>query len=63
MKVGNPRVRLLVDNVLDDRRIWPNGYSYLYATRDGAGTESLAGIPYFFPMATRNVTVVLDLGF
>ena len=63
VKVGNPRVRLLVDNVLDDRRIWPNGYSYLYATRDGAGTESLAGTPYFFPMATRNVTVVLDLGF
>ncbi len=63
VKVGNPRLRLLVDNVLDDRRIWPNGYSYLYATRDGAGTESLAGTPYFFPMATRNVTVVLDLGF
>ena len=63
VKVGNPRVRLLVDNVLDDRRIWPNGYSYLYATRDGAATESLAGTPYFFPMATRNVTVVLDLGF
>ncbi len=63
VKTGSPRLRLLVDNVLDDRRIWPNGYSYLYATRDGAGTETLAGVPYFFPMATRNVTVVLDLGF
>jgi len=63
VKAGNPRLRLLVDNVLDDRRIWSNGYSWLYATRDGAGTESLAGVPYFYPMATRNVTVVLDLGF
>lgn len=63
VKAGNPHLRLLVDNVLDDRRIWSNGYSYVYATRDGAGTESLSGIPYFFPMATRNVTVVLDLGF
>jgi iron complex outermembrane receptor protein len=63
VKSGKPRLRILVDNVLDSRRIWPNGYSYVYATRDGAGQDSFAGIPYFFPLATRNVTAVLDLGF
>ena len=63
VKTGQPRLRVLVDNVFDNRRVWANGYSYLYATRDGAGQDSLSGVPYFFPMATRNVTVVLDLGF
>jgi iron complex outermembrane receptor protein len=63
VKTGQPRLRVLVDNILDNRRVWANGYSYLYATRDGAGQDSLSGTPYFFPMATRNVTVVLDLGF
>ena len=35
----------------------------LYAVEDGAGGESLAGTPYFFPLATRNVSVSLDLSF
>jgi iron complex outermembrane receptor protein len=63
VKAGSPRLRILVDNVFDDHRIWANGYSWLYASRDGAGRETLGGIPYYFPMATRNVTAVLDLGF
>ena len=62
-KVGSPRLRVSVENLLDDRRIWPGGYSWLYATRDASGSETLGGIPYYFPMATRNVTAVLDLGF
>ncbi|HYN43268.1 MAG TPA: TonB-dependent receptor, partial [Thermoanaerobaculia bacterium] len=60
---GKPRLRLRVDNVLDERRSYPNGYSYLYAVEDGAGGEALAGTPYFFPLATRNVSVSLDLSF
>lgn len=63
VKTGRPRLRVLVDNVLDNRRVWASGYSYLYATRDGGGRESLSGTPYFFPLATRHVTAVLDLGF
>ncbi len=63
LKTGKPRLRLSVDNLLDDRRIWPGGYSWLYATRNAAGAETVGGIPYYFPMATRNVTAVLDLGF
>lgn len=63
LRTGSPRLRVSVENLLDDRRIWPGGYSWLYATRDAAGRETVGGIPYYFPMATRNVTAVLDLGF
>lgn len=63
LKTGRPRLRVLVDNLLDDRGIRPSGYSYLYATRDGAGVETLGGTPYLFPLATRSVSAVLDLGF
>ena len=63
LKAGRPRLRVSVENLLDDRRIWPGGYSWLYATRDAAGRETLDGTPYYFPMATRSVTAVLDLGF
>jgi iron complex outermembrane recepter protein len=63
VKAGRPRLKVSVENLLDDRRIWPGGYSWLYATRDAAGREAVGGIPYYFPMATRNVTAVLDLGF
>jgi iron complex outermembrane receptor protein len=63
LKAGSPRLKVVVENLLDDRRIWPGGYSWLYATRDAGGRETLGGIPYYFPMATRNVSVVLDLGF
>jgi iron complex outermembrane receptor protein len=63
VRVGSPRLKVSVENLLDDRRIWPGGYSWLYATRDASGAETFGGIPYYFPMATRNVTAVLDLGF
>ena len=60
---GKPRLKLQVNNVLDNRRLWPRGYSYLYANRDAAGAETLAGIPYYYPLATRSAYVSLDLGF
>lgn len=60
---GKPRLKVQVNNVLDDRRLWPRGYSYLYANRDGAGVETLAGVPYYYALATRSAYVSLDLGF
>ncbi len=63
VKTGSPRLKFVVENVFDEEKIWANGYSWLYATRDGTGRESLGAIPYYFPMATRSVTAVLDLGF
>ncbi|MBK9063653.1 MAG: TonB-dependent receptor [Acidobacteria bacterium] len=60
---GRPRLKVQVNNVLDNRRLWPRGYSYLYANRDAAGAETLAGIPYYYPLATRSAYVSLDMGF
>ena len=53
IKVGPPRLRVQVTNVLDNARIFPSGYSYLYFTRGATGPETLAGTPYYYPLATR----------
>jgi iron complex outermembrane receptor protein len=63
LPAGKPRLKVQVNNVLDNRRLFPRGYSYLYANRDTAGAETLAGIPYYYPLATRSAYVSLDLGF
>ena len=52
------RVSLQVNNVLDDDSIRPSGYSWLYFTG-----EELSGIAYYYPHATRNAVVLLDLTF
>ncbi|MGA7993206.1 MAG: hypothetical protein WCC53_17395, partial [Thermoanaerobaculia bacterium] len=61
--VGRPRLKVQVNNVLDNRKLWPRGYSYLYANRDAAGAETLKGVPYYYPLATRSAYVSLDLVF
>jgi iron complex outermembrane receptor protein len=58
---GKPRLSVRVNNLLDNRRIFPSGYSYLYVTRD-AGRDAVSGIPYYYAAATRSVSVTLDLG-
>jgi iron complex outermembrane recepter protein len=60
---GTPHLKVQVNNVLDNRKLWPRGYSYLYANHDAAGVETLAGTPYYYPLATRSAYVSLDLGF
>lgn len=52
------RLSLQINNALNNDRIYPSGYSYLYKD-NGA----VAGIPYYFPQATRNALVMLDLTF
>ena len=54
---GQPRLRVLVDNVLGERRLYPSGYSYQYLV-EGAGRT---GTPYFYPRSLRGVFVGLDL--
>jgi iron complex outermembrane receptor protein len=61
IEAGDPRIRVQVNNLLDNRRIWPSGYSYLSFTRDASGAETLAGIPYYYPQATRSVFVTLEI--
>ena len=57
---GSPRIRLQVNNIFDNDHIWPSGYSYLFFIRDGQGTDTLQGIPYFYPLATRSAFIALD---
>ena len=60
---GKPRLRIVGQNLLNETRLWTSGYSYLYATADGQGNLAYSGIPYYYPQASRNVTVTLDVGF
>ena len=52
------RVSLQVNNVLNNERIRPSGYSYLYFAE-----EQLSGTAYYYPQATRNAVVLVDFGF
>jgi iron complex outermembrane receptor protein len=63
IKTGKPRLRLQVNNLFDNQRLWPSGYSYLFLTRAAAGQETLQGTAYYYPLATRSVLVLLDLTF
>lgn len=60
---GHPRITLYANNLLDDTDQFGSGYSYQFLTRDSAGRDSLDGIPFYYPMATRNVVVSLELEF
>jgi iron complex outermembrane recepter protein len=57
---GRPRLRVNVSNLLDEGEIWPSGYSYLFLVRDALG-DTLSGVPYYYPLASRGVWVGLDL--
>jgi iron complex outermembrane recepter protein len=60
---GQPALRVAATNLLNNDRVWPSGYSYLYLNRDVAGADALAGIPYYYPQATRAVFVSVELRF
>lgn len=51
------RLSLQANNILDNKRVFGSGYSYLYMTPD----LSLHGTSYYFPQATRNFTVMFDV--
>ena len=46
-------------NALNNDRILPSGYSYLYTTREG-GVDTPTGTGYYFPQATRHAVVLLQ---
>jgi iron complex outermembrane receptor protein len=58
-----PRLRVQGTNLLDNRRMFPNGYSYQYFMLDGGGALQPAGTRYYYPLATRSVMVMLDMSF
>jgi iron complex outermembrane receptor protein len=49
------RVRLQVNNLLNNKRVYPSGYSYNFIS-GGA----IAGTAYYYPQATRNAVVMVD---
>jgi hypothetical protein len=56
-----PRLRIQMDNVLDNRAMFPSGYSYPFFTEDAAGRLQPGGTRYYYPLATRSIMVMLDL--
>ncbi len=60
---ANPQIVLFVNNLLDNIETLPSGYSYQYLIRSSGGQDMLDGTSYFYPLATRNVVVSLQLGF
>jgi iron complex outermembrane receptor protein len=50
------RVSLQVNNLLNANRVYPSGYTYRYFTGDVP-----TGDAYYYPQATRNAVVLLDL--
>ncbi len=58
---ASPRITLFVNNLLDDDEQYPSGYSYQFINRDAAGRDGLDGIPFYYPLATRNAVVSLEL--
>jgi iron complex outermembrane receptor protein len=64
LSAAHPRLRVQVNNLLDNRRMFPNGYSYQYFV-EGTNPSmlTLEGTRYYYPLATRNVYVALELRF
>ncbi|HEV8659471.1 MAG TPA: TonB-dependent receptor [Thermoanaerobaculia bacterium] len=50
------RLSLQVNNILNRKRLYANGYDYIFFTND-----RLAGTAYYFPQATRNFVVMVDV--
>ena len=50
------RLRLQVNNVLNNKRIWPSGYSFLFLTP----AKTVDGVAYYYPQATRNAVVMVE---
>jgi hypothetical protein len=49
-------LRLQINNLLNNKRIFPSGYSYLFLTPQ----RTIEGISYYYPQATRNASVMVD---
>lgn len=61
VRAGQPRLRLQVENALNNRDIYPSGYSYLYLVRRGGQAQGAFGVPYFYAQATRSVFLGVDV--
>ena len=58
---ANPRLTLFVNNLFDNDDQYPSGYSYQFINQNSSGQQSLDGIPFYYPLATRNAVLTLEL--
>jgi len=49
-------LRIQINNLLNDKRVFPSGYSYLFLTPQ----RTIEGISYYYPQATRNASVTIQ---
>jgi iron complex outermembrane receptor protein len=52
----NVNLRVQVNNLTNNKRVFPSGYSYLFLTP----AKTIDGISYYYPQATRNAVVMVD---
>ncbi len=62
---ANPRITLFVNNLLDSDGQYPSGYSYQFINRISTGRaspgrDSLDGILFYYPLATRSAVLSLE---
>jgi iron complex outermembrane receptor protein len=60
---ATPRLTFYVNNLLDDLEQYPSGYSYQFIVRDPSGPETIDGIPFYYPLAGRNLMAKLAFAF
>ncbi len=59
---ANPRITLFVNNLLGNQNQFSSGYSYQFLLEDSpGGRQALDGIPFYYPLATRNVVLSLEV--
>lgn len=58
-KAGQPKITIFINNLLDNKDQFPSGYSYQFLVRDNSGRTNLDGIPFYYPLATRNAMLTL----
>jgi iron complex outermembrane receptor protein len=57
---AQPKLTLFINNLFDIQDQYPSGYSYQFITRESSGMDALDGIPFYYPLATRNFVVSLE---
>ena len=53
---AQPKITLFVNNLFDNEDQYPSGYSYQFINRTAVGWTRLDGIPFYYPLATRNAS-------
>lgn len=60
-EAGNPRITLFVNNIFNNLDQYPSGYSYQFLIQNSQGGQTLDGIPFYYPLATRNAVLSLEI--